>query len=63
MERQLTGNLDHYVDPILNLTELHAAQEERASYRSDTDDDDRGNDEILDGLLRRDDGVANEQSS
>lgn len=59
----MTDNPNYYIDPNLDLDNLKAAQEERTARRSDTDDDDRENDDILDGLLRRDDGVADECSS
>ena len=54
---------EEYIDPDLDLDELKAAQTERTNRRSDTDDDDRENDEILDSLLRRDDGVADGDGS
>lgn len=53
----------HYVDPELNLDELTAEAEERHATRSDTEDDDRENDEILDGLLRGNQSVADGDSA
>lgn len=47
-----------FVDPELDVDELATEAQERHAMRSDTEDDDRENDEILDGLLRGNQRVA-----
>lgn len=54
--------MEEYVDPELDLEELEAENANRAASRADTIDRDP-EDEILQGLLRRDDGMGNEHGS